>query len=214
MSTRHRLQDIYDRLLEHFGPQRWWPAESAFEVMVGAVLTQNTNWRNVTVAIARLREGDFLRFERLAALAEAELAEMIRPSGYYNVKARRLLNLLQMIKDLYDGDPERMLADEVETARERLLAVSGIGEETADSILLYAGNQPIFVVDAYTYRICSRHQLIDDECDYRSLQEIFMGNLRHDAALFNEYHALLVMAGKHYCKKKMPLCERCPLREV
>lgn len=214
MSTRHRLQDIYDRLLEHFGPQRWWPAESAFEVMVGAVLTQNTNWRNVTVAIARLREGDFLRFGRLAALAEAELAEMIRPSGYYNVKARRLLNLLQMIKDLYDGDPERMLADEVETARERLLAVSGIGEETADSILLYAGNQPIFVVDAYTYRICSRHQLIDDECDYRSLQEIFMGNLRHDAALFNEYHALLVMAGKHYCKKKMPLCERCPLREV
>jgi endonuclease-3 related protein len=214
MTTRRRLQDIYDRLLEHFGPQRWWPAESAFEVMVGAVLTQNTNWRNVTVAIDRLREGDFLRFERLAALAEAELAEMIRPSGYFNVKARRLLNLLRMIDELYDGEPERMLTDEIETARTRLLAVTGIGEETADSILLYAGNQPVFVVDAYTYRICSRHQLIDEECDYQRLQEMFMDNLPRDAALFNEYHALLVMAGKHYCKKKTPLCERCPLWEV
>jgi len=214
VSTRRRLQAIYDRLFEHFGSQRWWPAESAFEVMIGAVLTQNTNWRNVTVAIDRLRDGDFLRFERLAALAEMELAEMIRPSGYYNVKARRLLNLLQMINDLYGGDPEHLLADELETARERLLAVSGIGEETADSILLYAGNQPIFVVDAYTYRICSRHQLIDDECDYRSLQELFMDNLPCDTTLFNEYHALLVMAGKHYCKKNVPLCERCPLREV
>ncbi|MCB2217519.1 endonuclease III domain-containing protein [Desulfofustis glycolicus] len=214
MTTRRRLQDIYDRLFEHFGPQRWWPAESAFEVMVGAVLTQNTNWRNVTVAIDRLREGDFLRFERLAALAEAELAEMIRPSGYFNVKARRLLNLLRMIGELYDGEPERMLTDEIETARARLLAVTGIGEETADSILLYAGNQPVFVVDAYTYRICSRHQLIDEECDYRRLQEVFMDNLPRDAALFNEYHALLVMAGKHYCKKKTPLCERCPLWEV
>jgi endonuclease III related protein len=214
VSIGRRLQDIYDRLLDHFGPQQWWPADSAFEVMVGAVLTQNTNWQNVTVAIERLRQGDFLSFERLSAISETELAELIRPSGYYNVKARRLLNLLQMIAESYDGSLQRLLDDEISMAREKLLAVTGIGEETADSILLYACGQPIFVVDAYTYRICSRHQLIGEECDYQSLQELFMDNLPRDALFFNEYHALLVMTGKHYCKKKVPLCEQCPLREV
>ncbi|MBE0582901.1 MAG: endonuclease III domain-containing protein [Desulfofustis sp.] len=180
--------------------------------MVGAVLTQNTNWQNVTVAIERLRQGDFLRFERLSAISETELAELIRPSGYYNVKARRLLNLMRMIAEFYEGSPQRLLDDELLKARERLLAVTGIGEETADSILLYAGGQPIFVVDAYTYRICYRHQLIGEESDYQSLQDLFMDNLSPDADLFNDYHALLVMTGKHYCKKKEPLCEQCPLR--
>lgn len=208
-----QLEEMFARLHAHFGPQQWWPAETPFEVLVGAVLTQNTSWNNVTIAIERLRQAELLSYHRLASLSEEEMAEFIKPTGYYNVKAKRLANLLRMIGEVYQGEPERLFNDELSEARRQLLAVKGIGEETADSILLYAGEQPIFVVDAYTYRICYRHRLIGEECDYGELQELFMAHLPADPPVFNEFHALLVATGKHYCKKTKPLCAQCPLGE-
>jgi len=210
-STSSRLRDIYDVLYDYFGPQHWWPAESAFEVVVGAVLTQNTNWRNVSKAIDVLKQEGVLSFTGLASLSVEHLAGMIRPSGYYNLKARRLKNLIQMIGGRYDGSLESLLEDELHHAREQLLTVKGIGPETADSILLYGGNHPIFVVDAYTHRVFSRHNFLADECDYQTAQELFMDNLPHEAELFNEFHALIVKTAKKFCKKKNPLCESCPL---
>jgi endonuclease III related protein len=205
------LQEIYDLLLDHFGPQSWWPGDSAIEMVVGAVLTQNTNWSNVTKAIANLREREVLSFTGLESLSVDELAEYIRPSGYYNIKARRLKNLLVMIREFYDGELDALLADETASARGNLLSVQGIGPETADSILLYAGNHPVFVIDTYTHRVFSRHYLIAEESDYHEIQDEFMNRLPPDSQLFNEYHALIVMVGKHFCKKTHPLCNTCPL---
>lgn len=206
--------EIYDLLLDHFGPQAWWPGDTALEVVVGAVLTQNTNWSNVTRAIANLRERDLLSFDGLINLSVDEMAFCIRPSGYYNVKARRLKNLLVMIAEVYDGELENMLRDNMDSARNNLLSVKGVGPETADSILLYAGEHPIFVVDAYTHRVFSRHGLIAEEYGYYDIQEEVMDRLPQDVSLFNEYHALIVMVGKNFCKKTKPLCDLCPLKEV
>ncbi|MBU0484567.1 MAG: endonuclease III domain-containing protein [Proteobacteria bacterium] len=206
-----RLLEIYSTLLEHFGHQNWWPGDTPFEVMVGAVLTQNTNWGNVERAIANLRRDNLLSFTTLAALPSEILAEKIRPSGYFNLKAARLKNLLAAISDF--GGLDLFFAQETAELRESLLAIKGIGPETADSIILYAANKPIFVVDAYTHRILSRHNLICEEADYQEIQELFMDSLPEDLALFNEYHALLVMVGKEYCKKSKPLCAICPLQE-
>lgn len=206
--------DIYDRLLTHYGPQYWWPAESPFEVLVGAVLTQNTNWTNVVKAIANLRTEGLLSFGALQAASPEVVAQCIRPSGYYNVKARRLINLLEMITGEYGSSLEALLADTTESARGKLLAVKGIGPETADAILLYGGGHPIFVVDAYTHRVFSRHGLAPEECDYHTLQELFVDNLPMESKLYNEYHALIVRVGKDFCKKGNPLCEQCPLKGV
>jgi endonuclease III related protein len=214
VSGNTTFQEIYNLLLECFGPQSWWPGDSAIEMIVGAVLTQNTNWGNVTKAIANLRDREVLNFTGLESLSTGELADYIRPSGYYNIKARRLQNLLTMIRETYAGDLDALLTDETASARRNLLSVQGIGPETADSILLYAGNHPIFVVDAYTHRVFSRHYLIAEECDYHELQDEFMSRLPQDPQLFNEYHALIVMVGKHFCKKTNPLCESCPLGGV
>jgi len=208
----NRFLELYDVLIDSFGPQEWWPAETTFEVAVGAILTQNTNWTNVCKAIDNLRQGGFLTFERMAALSVDELAGLIRPSGYYNIKAQRLKNFLEMIRDDYDGELESLFQESTDRAREVLLSVRGIGPETADSILLYGGNHPVFVVDAYTHRIFSRHQLIEEESDYHSIQQVFLDALSPDAEMFNEYHALIVRVGKEYCKKKKPLCDGCPLR--
>ena len=205
------LTEIYRRLYDRFGPQRWWPADTPFEVMVGAVLTQNTNWTNVSRAIDNLRAAGLLDFAALEALPPAELAEYIRPAGYFRVKAGRLQNLLAMIRERFDGELDRFLALDVPAMREHLLSVSGIGPETADSIVLYAANKPIFVVDAYTHRILSRHDVIDDEADYHAIQELFHDRLPVDARLYNEYHALLVRLGKDFCKKRRPRCQGCPL---
>jgi len=213
VSTSARLIAIYELLLDHFGPQHWWPAESAFEMLVGAVLTQNTSWQNVRKAINNLRDGGVLNFEGMFSLSAPELANLIRPSGYYNLKAGRLRNLLVFIDERYGGSLEGLLTQDTDVARQELLSVKGIGQETADSILLYGGNHPIFVVDAYTHRIFSRHRLVPDECDYSTLQELFMESLPPDAALFNEYHALIVKTAKTYCSKTNPRCESCPLRE-
>ena len=207
-------QEVFDLLFADFGPQHWWPGETAIEIVVGAVLTQNTNWSNVTKAIRNLQNAGALSYQALLEMSMAELAEYIRPSGYYNVKSKRLKNLLYMIRDRYEGDLQRLLSDETQTARSSLLAVQGIGPETADSILLYAGEHPVFVVDSYTHRIFSRHGLIAEESDYQSIQEEFTCRLPVSSVLYNEYHALLVMLGKNFCKKTNPLCGQCPLKGV
>ncbi|MEJ2031914.1 MAG: endonuclease III domain-containing protein [Deltaproteobacteria bacterium] len=206
-----RLLALYEALLAHFGPQHWWPGDSPFEVMVGAVLTQNTNWQNVDSALVNLKEEGLLSLAALEALPLEALAEKIRPSGYYRLKAGRLKNLLAFIRAEYEGDLDLFFSDRLPEVREKLLAVKGIGPETADSILLYAAEKPVFVVDAYTHRILSRHGLIFEDAGYHEIQELFTTRLPEDVSLYNEYHALLVRLGKELCKKGKPLCERCPL---
>jgi len=233
--TSSSLAAIYQRLLAFFGPQHWWPGESALEITVGAVLTQNTAWGNVEKAIANLRGFDLLprpaaasgqdqdwppsgppgpnEEQCLAALAELPpeiLAAHIRPAGYYNLKAQRLRNLLHHVHREY-GTLADFLALPVNELRRQLLGVKGIGPETADSIILYAANQPVFVVDAYTHRIFSRHQLLPEETDYHAIQEAFTDALPADPQLYNEYHALIVRTGKEFCRKTNPRCDRCPL---
>ena len=207
------LREVYDRLLARFGPQQWWPGESPFEVMLGAVLVQNTSWKNVELAIANLREAGVLDPHRLDKLPQAELEELIRPAGYWRVKARRLRNLLAWLVGRHGGSLEALAALPDDALREELLAIHGIGPETADSILLYALARRAFVVDAYTARDFARHACIDAEADYHQIQEYFQSGLAGDAALFNEYHALLVRLGKEYCRKT-PQCEGCPLEDL
>lgn len=205
-----RLRGVYRRLLNHFGPQDWWPGESAFEVIVGAVLTQNTSWRNVERAIENLREAKVLALPAMYELSVEDLSELIRPAGYFRLKAKRLRNLLEFIVAEHDASLDAMFATELESLRTQLLAVNGIGPETADSILLYAGEKTTFVVDAYTHRVLKRHGWIDHKADYHAVKQLFEEHLRHDAALFNEYHALLVRVGNGYCRKQ-PKCDECPL---
>ena len=204
--------EAYQLLYDHFGPQNWWPGETAFEVMVGAVLTQNTNWKNVVKALNNLKEAALLDYSSLSLLAAEEIAGFIRPSGYYNLKAQRLKNLLNMIAKQYEDDLEIFFADNLNTARENLLAVKGVGPETADSILLYACDAPVFVIDTYTHRVFSRHNMVEEESDYQTMQESFMESLPEDVQLYNEYHALIVRVAGAYCKKTKPLCEQCPLQ--
>jgi endonuclease-3 related protein len=207
----NRLQEIYTKLHDHFGPQYWWPGDTPFEIMIGAVLTQNTNWNNVSRAIDNLKDFNLLSFADLENLPLEVLAQHIRPSGYFNQKAIRLKNLLRLIRETHDGNLDAFFSQSTMDLRERLLTVKGIGPETADSIVLYAAQKPIFVVDAYTFRILSRHNLVEDGIDYHELQSLFMDGLAEDVSLFNEYHALLVKLGKEFCKKSKPLCATCPL---
>ena len=210
-STAAQLQDIFRLLDDFYGPLYWWPAEDRFEVIVGAVLTQNTNWKNVEKSLDTLKRADLLNFQALLNLTDTELAGLIRSSGYYNLKARRLKNLLEMFHRDYGGDLDLFFSDETNVARQALLEVKGIGPETADSILLYGGEHPVFVVDAYTYRLLSRHNLVPETTDYQSMQDLFMDNLVHDPVMFNQYHALIVRTAKQFCQKRAPLCEHCPL---
>ena len=214
MGAAERLTAIYEALYAHFGPQGWWPGETPLEVMVGAILTQNTNWANAEKAIHNLKGAGLLMLPRLLDLPTALLAEYIRPTGYFNIKAARLHNLLRLIAGDHDGDLAAFLAQPLPRLREQLLGVKGIGPETADAIILYAAKQPVFVVDAYTFRLLSRHDLADDTADYASLQALFMDQLPEDVAMYGEYHALIVKACKEYCRKAQPLCEGCPLREM
>jgi len=203
--------DAYELLYTHFGPQHWWPGETPLEIMVGAVLTQNTNWTNVTKAIDNLRQDGMLGYSQLLSLSVDQLAQYIQPSGYYNLKAKRLHNLLEMVQNLYGGNLENFLDDDIVSAREKLLNVKGVGPETADSILLYACAQPVFVIDSYTHRVFSRHNLVEEEIDYHAMQAVFMDHLPADVRLFNEFHALIIRVAKQFCKKTNPLCEQCPL---
>jgi endonuclease III related protein len=208
------ILQIYDRLLKAFGPQHWWPGDSAFEVMVGAVLTQNTNWQNVEKAISNLRQSDLLEPHALYNVPVEELEDLLRPAGYFRIKARRLRSLLEFLVTRWDGSLEAMFQTDLQRLREELLTVNGIGPETADSILLYAGGLPVFVVDAYTHRIFARHGWIGFDADYHQTQDYIQSCLPEDVRLYNEYHALLVYAGKHYCRKTKPNCRECPLKEM
>jgi len=208
------MLQVYDRILKAFGPQHWWPGDSGFEMIVGAMLTQNTNWKNVEKAIRNLRQAELMEPHALYNVPVEELEELLRPAGYFRVKARRLRSLLEFIINRYSGSIEAMFQTDLETLRRDLLAVNGIGPETADSILLYAGGLPIFVVDAYTHRIFARHGWIGFDADYHQIQDHIQSSLPEDARLYNEYHALLVYAGKHFCNKSKPKCNECPLREM
>ncbi len=202
---------IFDRLHAHFGPQHWWPADSPFEVIVGAVLTQNTAWRNVEKAIVRLKENSVLNISAMMKIPEAQLAALIRSSGFYRLKAQRLKAVLQFIFQTYAGQLHEMFKTEGKVLRKKLLFIKGLGPETVDAILLYAGEMPFFVVDAYTRRIFSRHGILDEKQHYQQIQDYFMKNLENETKLFNEYHALIVQTAKSYCHKKMPNCASCPL---
>ena len=208
--TNQVLMEMFNLLYSALGPQDWWPAETELEMMVGAILTQNTNWNNVEKAIENLRKGDLLSLVGLRDTPLSVLAEYIRPAGYYNIKAKRLKNLLDRIDAAHNGDIETLLALDTETLRGELLSVRGIGRETADSIVLYGAGRPLFVVDTYTHRILTRHGIIQEEAGYDELQSLFMDNLPHDVQLFKEFHALIVKTGKVYCRKN-PLCPTCPL---
>jgi len=205
------LKKIYKKLFTAFGPQHWWPGDTPFEVIVGAILTQNTAWTNVEKAIHNLKKARLLTPRKMHDLSQAELAKYIRPAGYFNIKAKRLKHFLNYLFDNYGGSLNRMFKKRTDALRRELLSVNGIGPETADSILLYAGNHPVFVVDAYTKRIFSRHQIIKADAEYHDVQEIFMKNLPHNIKMFNEYHALIVRIGKDFCRNRKPLCSRCPL---
>ena len=208
------LSEVYQRLFDALGPQHWWPGQSPFEVMIGAVLVQNTNWQNVKKAIHNLREADLLEPHALYDVPQDELEELIRPSGYFRVKARRLRNLLEFFVGRYDGSIETMFGTGLPNLRNELLAVDGVGPETADSILLYAGGLPIFVVDTYTHRVLARHGWIGFDADYGMIQDHFQSSLPQEVGLYNEYHALLVRLGKDYCRKTNPKCKQCPLAEL
>jgi endonuclease III related protein len=208
------LMDIFNRLSASLGPSHWWPGDGPLEIMVGAVLTQNTAWANVEKAIQRIKEEGALSARILAEVDEEILAAWIRSAGYYRLKTRRLKNLMAFLIREWGGEIQEMKNLPVEDLRRRLLEVNGIGPETADSILLYALGLPSFVVDAYTYRILIRHHLIEEEMGYEDLRTFFMERLPTDPDLFNEFHALLVRLGKGYCRKNQLRCEVCPLKDV
>jgi endonuclease-3 related protein len=214
ISTGSAIITVYRRLFSCFGSQRWWPAKTRLEVAVGAVLTQNTSWRNVERAIANLRKARALSFRALRGMPREKLSALIRPAGYYNIKAARLACLMEFFDRECGGNLDRARSAETQDLRERLLAVKGIGQETADSILLYAFNRPVFVVDAYTRRFALRHGLLNGGEDYAAVQKLFMQNLKCDVKLFNEYHALIVRLNKDFCRKKDPLCGNCPLKGI
>ena len=210
MNATLTLRDIFDRLFDCFGPLSWWPAETPFEVCVGAILTQNTAWSNVEKAICALRQASCLTPAAMQAVDPRQLAQLIRPAGYFNVKSVRLQGFVAWLFLHHEGSLERMFAGDWRTLRAELLQVRGIGPETADSILLYAGGKPTFVVDAYTRRLFHRLGLLPEVAGYDETRALFLAHLPADAQLFNEYHALIVEQCKQFCRKK-PLCKGCPL---
>ncbi|MFQ5462067.1 MAG: endonuclease III domain-containing protein [Phycisphaerae bacterium] len=207
------LETIGARLLRTYGPQHWWPAKTATEVVIGAILTQNTAWTNVERAISNLQRVNALSWQKLDEMPEPALAELIRPSGTFRVKARRIKAFVSVLVERFDGSLAAMLSGDLTIARAGLLEINGIGPETADAILLYAGHRPVFVVDAYTRRILRRHGLIEDAARYAEIQSLFHEALPADVPLFNEYHALLVHLGKRHCRAQA-LCTDCPLADL
>ena len=212
------LLKMFEEMSAHFGPCHWWPADSPFEIVVGAVLTQNTSWRNVEKALDILKAKRALRPEALVRMSREELEESLRPSGFYKVKAARLRNLLAWFMefpgwDAAPGNIDLAFLQHLETdeLRQRLLSVSGIGPETADCILLYALQRPTFVVDAYTRRIFERHGLLVSKAGYEEIRSFFMNALPRDPILYNECHALVVRTGNTFCKRNKSLCSQCPL---
>ena len=207
------LTEIYRLLYVEFGPQQWWPGETKFEIITGAILTQNTNWANVEKAINNLKSADCLTPEIIHNLDAVQLAQLIRPTGYFNIKAKRLKNFVNWLFTNYNGELTDLESIDAGRLREELLTIKGVGRETADSILLYAFDRPIFVVDTYTARVVFRHELIAPDADYEQLKELFESSLPADTQLFNEYHALLVRVGKEFCRPKAR-CSGCPLEKL
>ena len=211
-SINQTLLNIYRQLLACYGPQNWWPAQEPFEVIVGAILTQATAWGNVEKAITNLKSAEALSPKTLRQIPLSELTRLIHPCGYYNAKALKLKSFAHWLVD-YDDNLDRLFATDTYHLRQQLLSIHGIGLETADSIILYAANKPIFVVDAYTRRIISRIGLAPESSNYTAYQELFMDNLPADTQLFNEYHALLVCLAKDVCRS-CPLCQQCCLNNI
>ncbi len=213
ISKRRTLEAIYRRLFKKFGRQHWWPGDTPFEVMVGAILAQSTAWVNAALAIDQLKQKRLLSPSALDRLPDGRLAPLIRSSGYFNQKAKRLKKFVRHFQRKYAGNVSRMRRVSLAPLRQELLGLPGIGPETADSILLYALGKPTFVVDAYTRRILARHSLIPWEASYEEIRSLFMKHLPGRAPLFNEYHALLVAFGKEICQTH-PKCHLCPLRDI
>ena len=211
MNRQTILLNIFSTLSSALGPSHWWPGETPFEVAIGAILTQNTNWQNVEKAIFNLKQENLLKPEKLYSLPEQQLAQLIRPAGYYRIKAKRLKNFLNFLYYECDLNFDLLKKQKLQELRPKLLQVNGIGPETADSILLYALNKPTFVVDAYTRRMFNRHGLVVEDITYEELRSFFMDVLPPDVQLYNEFHALIVRTAKKWCLKKKPLCSDCPL---
>jgi endonuclease-3 related protein len=206
----YKFLDIYKTLASHFGPQRWWPADTPFEVVVGAILTQNTSWKNVERAIENLKSAGVLDIEGIHRIPQEKLETLIQPSGFYKIKAKRLKHFIDYLFSEYGGDLDKLLSLEPEPLRDELLGVNGIGYETADSIVLYAADKPSFVVDAYTRRVFGRLGVLEKDAEYDEIKHKFEENLPKDTEIYNEFHALIVVLAKDICKKK-PLCDACPL---
>jgi len=208
------LLRYYDIMSSALGPMRWWPAQTPFEVIVGAILTQSTAWSNVERAIANLRAARLLTPSAMLRVRTSKLAALVRPSGYFRQKAKKLTAFVKFLQTGYGGSLQRMFQRPTLELRQELLSVHGIGPETADSILLYAGNHPVFVVDAYTHRILGRHAITDGEADYERVRAFIESSIPREPQLFNEFHALIVNTGKNWCRKSAPRCEACPLRSL
>lgn len=213
MVTRNHLLDIYGRLVDHFGPTHWWPGDSPFEIAVGAILTQNTAWTNVERAIANLKREKLLTPRAILSAGDKDLHRVLKPSGYFRVKSVRLRSFCRYLVDRYGGSMARMAKRPLAELRPELLTVPGIGPETADDILLYACEKPVFVVDAYTRRILSRHGLVPPEIKYETLRGAFERNLEPDLRVFKEFHGLIVYTGKDFCRRS-PGCQGCPLQPL
>lgn len=209
---REKLLKLYDSLYAAYGPQNWWPAETSFEVIIGAILVQSTAWNNVAQAINNLKTAQLLTPERLSECPQDMLETLIRPSGYYRAKAKKIQAFLEHLRHYYGNCLDSLLAKDLPSLRTEMLSIYGIGEETADSILLYAASKPIFVVDAYTYRLLTRLGWTEGKYHYGKLQKIFMDAMPKDTGLFNEYHALIVRHGKTICSKS-PKCSVCVLSQ-
>ncbi len=210
MNKHLRLIKIYKKLLENYGEQNWWPADSKLECAIGAILTQNTSWNNVEKAIINIKSVMDITIENLSVLSTNELSLLIRPSGFYKQKAKRIKRLIEFINNQYEGKIENMEHENLKSLRAGLLSINGIGPETADCILLYVVNKPVFVIDKYTYRLLYRHGFIVRETSYSEMQNLFMENLENRSGLFGEFHALIVEVGKNHCKKRA-ICEDCPI---
>lgn len=206
------LSDYFSALFDAHGPQHWWPGRSRFETIVGAILTQNTSWSNVEAAMKNLCASHLLTPRTMKAVPGAKLARLIRSSGYFRQKAKNLKAFTRFLFAEYSGSLTRMFRAPTSLLRAQLLSVRGIGPETADSILLYAGNHPVFVIDAYTRRILERHNLATTKHSYEELRALFESSLHRDPQLFNEFHALIVLTGKRFCRKSAALCSACPLK--
>ncbi|HIL24487.1 MAG TPA: endonuclease III domain-containing protein [Verrucomicrobia bacterium] len=213
------LRQAYRLMHRARGHLQWWPADSPFEICVGAILTQNTSWKNVELAITNLKAARVLTPKKIHALTHSKLAQLIRPSGYFNIKAKRLRNFVDIVVEQHGANLKRFFKGDTATVRERLLAINGVGPETADSILLYAGGHPGFVIDAYTKRIFERHGWCNADADYDTLQSLCTQSLSQKSGAakldyWRDFHAQLVVVGNHYCKPRNPNCDECPLKTL